>query len=708
MTLWLLLSLSLGACTFAATPSNQSGLRQITDWQYHWGPLTPEQLDSAEWTPTSQTLNPPDRNGEHWLWLRAPLPEITPQETLYLRGIDERFAVYLQQDKIYQFGEMPAKNAYYQGFPWHLIPLQPAYSHKYIYFQIYSQYRHSGIFGKVRIGQPVEHFQQMLFQDLEQLIVGALMIFCGLLVLLLFLGRPVSDYPLLSLFGVCMGVYLISRTELKQVYLDAPVLWKWIELIMLYLAVPAVMLFLNRIFSDWLARIWRDLIIIQVSFCIIGLILAAFGFISIQQTTQPFLWVTLVNMLLGLYVMLKSCRKHGEAGIFSLLGVLVFCLFTGYDILVSLKVLPWVRPVSHWGVLLLLVSLIFVLKRQLEGVYQGKRLAEEASRIKSEFLASFSHEVRTPLNAILGFSDLLQKYDLPKSEIEDYANTINQAGRSLLELVNDILDLTQIEAGYLKLHPTRVELKSLADEIYQLFRLLAREKSLSWQVRMSPDLPQYVELDPSKLRQILTNLAGNAFKFTDSGGVKVMIKRELIDHQMQLLIQVEDTGSGMSEEAQKHVFEPFYQIEQKNRHHLLGTGLGLAITARLMDLMQGDIHLTSVPGQGSQFLLRIPVNHWDGELQLEQEWWEQEPADNPALSELEPLLRKKLFFHLQIVLHNKSLSQIKAFVGELERLSQADHNQVLETYANHLTQALNSQDIGQINDLLARMEAELA
>ncbi len=702
-----MLGLSLGACTFAAAPGDQAGLRPLSEWEYHWGQLRPEQFDSAQWQQIAQPLNPPHRNGEHWLWLRTRLPEITPQETLYLRGIDERFAVYLQQDKVYQFGEIPAENAYYQGFPWHMIDLKPANSHEYIYFQVYSQYRHIGIFGQVRLGQSVDHFQYMLFQDLERVIVGALMIFCGLLVLLLFLGQPVSDYPLLSLFGVCMGVYLISRTELKQIYLYAPALWKWIELIMLYLAVPAITLFLNRIFSDRLARFWRYLIIIQASCCIIGMIFAALGLISIQQTTQPFLWVTLVNMVFGLVVMLRAAREHGEAGILSLLGVLVLCLFTGYDILASLKWLPWIRPVSHWGVLILLVSLIFLLKRQVEGIYQGKRLAEDSSRIKSEFLASFSHEVRTPLNAILGFSELLQKYVLPRKEIKDYAGTIHQAGRSLLELVNDILDLTQIEAGFLKLHPAMFELETLADEIYQMFRLQAREKGVVWQVKLLPDLPAQVELDQSKIRQILVNLVGNSFKFTDSGEIKVTIQMEPDASQMRLLITVEDTGLGMSETAQQHVFEPFYQIEQANRHHLLGTGLGLAITARLLELMQGQISLSSQSRQGSCFVLQIPVSRWDGQMQAELAWWEHEQVEKNELTALEPALRKNVFFQLQMVLQNKSLSQINAFATELQRLGLEYQIDSLENYANQLTQALNSQDIGQINDLLARIEAQL-
>ena len=221
-----------------------------------------------------------------------------------------------------------------------------------------------------------------------------------------------------------------------------------------------------------------------------------------------------------------------------------------------------------------------------------------------------------------------------------------------------------------------------------------------------PDLPSQLEIDKGKLRQVLVNLVGNAFKFTESGTIKVTFLTQQEAEQLVLVVKVEDTGSGISAEAQAHVFEPFYQIEQANRHHLLGTGLGLAITARLLALMQGEIQLTSEAGQGSTFLVRIPVLHWGGESLPTQEWWEDEQLEKSL--EIDPETQKNLHFHLQLVLQNKNLSQIRSFADELQRISQTEPGDGLETYANQLSQALNTYDIGQINDLLAKIEAQLA
>ncbi|PKL76736.1 MAG: hypothetical protein CVV27_08770, partial [Candidatus Melainabacteria bacterium HGW-Melainabacteria-1] len=490
------------------------GITALRGWQYHWddapwdgqSPSLRLQQDTG-WAALGTPLNPPNRQGRNWLWLRVRLPQLEPFDSLYLRGIDERFAVYARGREIYAFGELPPRDRYYAGFPWHMIPLTPELSGDWIYFRIHSSGRHIGIFGQPRIGSGGAHLQAMLLMDIDRLVVGFLLMFTGLMVLMLFMRQPIRGYRLLCLFAVSIGVYLICRTELKQLYGYAPAVWKWIEYLALFTGVPSLCLFLNRLFVQRGAQLWAVLIRLQIAVAAASLLLAALGVIALPDANTPFLLLTLLNMLTGLGLVALNFRQHGRPWLL-LGGLLVLCIFTGYDILAALKLVPWVRPVSHWGLLFLLLALVALLKDQVDKVYHARRVAEEASRAKSEFLTSVSHEIRTPLNAILGFGELLSKEFKASPQALEYLQIIRQAGQTLLLLINDILDLSKIDATRMALRPRPTALPRLCEEIRQLFRLGMQQKGLDWSVEIAPGTPEYVSLDDIRLRQILLNLVG--------------------------------------------------------------------------------------------------------------------------------------------------------------------------------------------------------
>jgi PAS domain S-box-containing protein len=232
---------------------------------------------------------------------------------------------------------------------------------------------------------------------------------------------------------------------------------------------------------------------------------------------------------------------------------------------------------------------------------KAREAAEKANRAKSEFLANMSHEIRTPLNAVLGFSNLLEQ-KLNDSKLQAFANSINTAGNSLLIIINDILDLSKIEAGKLKISREPVGISKLCSEIFDIFELKAKEKELEFSVKTDPELPLLIETDEIRLRQIMINLVGNALKFTDKGSVEVwvkpLVKRE---DSVDLVIEVEDTGIGIDPRQKSLIFAPFSQYEKLNTRKYGGTGLGLAITSRLVNLLGGIIELESEPGKGSKF-----------------------------------------------------------------------------------------------------------
>lgn len=237
------------------------------------------------------------------------------------------------------------------------------------------------------------------------------------------------------------------------------------------------------------------------------------------------------------------------------------------------------------------------------------REAEAASRAKSEFLANMSHEIRTPMNAVMGYTELLEQH-VQDPRQRSYLESIKSGGRSLLTLINDILDLSRVEAGKMRLEYQPMDLARLLDDVRRIFAVRAEEQGLELQVVMEGRLPPIMVLDETRLRQVLFNLVGNAIKFTENGSVQLKARAdEVVDQHGQssftLMISVRDTGIGIPVAQQERIFEAFEQQEGQSNRQYGGTGLGLAISRKLVEIMGGELTLESAPGQGSCFTVRI-------------------------------------------------------------------------------------------------------
>jgi signal transduction histidine kinase/CheY-like chemotaxis protein len=278
----------------------------------------------------------------------------------------------------------------------------------------------------------------------------------------------------------------------------------------------------------------------------------------------------------------------------------------------------YLRVGSLLGLLVMLWAFVFfpagqIIRRGTRDLREKNRQldaalaeAQTAAKVKSDFLATMSHELRTPLNAVIGLAGLLRQTQLDTRQ-RQFVDTIGTSGESLLSLINDILDLSKIEAGKLDLEAADFELRDLVETTVRTLALRAEAKGIELLSLVDADVPDLVRGDPGRVRQVLLNLVGNAIKFTEQGHVIVRVHRVRDDAgALRLRFEVEDTGVGIAADVQERLFAPFTQADASTTRKFGGTGLGLSISRRLVELMGGAITLTSAPGVGSTFSFELP------------------------------------------------------------------------------------------------------
>ena len=331
---------------------------------------------------------------------------------------------------------------------------------------------------------------------------------------------------------------------------------------------------------------------------------------------------------------------------------------------------------------------LIILKKDLEIKAEQ---AEVANMAKSEFLANMSHEIRTPMNAILGFAEILYN-KIKESELKNFTSIIVSSGNALLTIINDILDLSKIEAGKLQLEPSYCDLERILKEIKQLFDQRATEKGLQLYVEAGENFPKGIYLDEVRIRQIIMNLTGNAIKFTEKGYIKIsagviyhLAKSEssssLPKGMVDITLSVEDTGIGIPLEQIEKIFKPFEQMDGQSTRKFGGTGLGLSISTRLIKMMGGEINVLSEVGKGSKFVINLKGIKAQNEANLDLEK-EKSAELNIEFNPAKILVVDDVFANRELVkvyLEEYGFEIIEAESGEetLERTSKEKYDLIL-------------------------------
>jgi signal transduction histidine kinase/ActR/RegA family two-component response regulator len=251
-------------------------------------------------------------------------------------------------------------------------------------------------------------------------------------------------------------------------------------------------------------------------------------------------------------------------------------------------------------------NMLRIIQIHNENLEKEKKKAEFANNAKSEFLSNMSHEIRTPLNGVLGTADLLLRSDLSKDD-EEAVKIIVESGKSLLAIINDVLDISKIEAGKVQLDLSSVDLKDVIESVVSTFTATASSKGIQLSASIPSDMPLQVQVDDMRLRQILTNLISNAVKFTSQGEISLKLEYEDVNGQHFFVFKVKDTGVGIEEDKLNMIFQRFKQEDGSITRVYGGTGLGLSICQELVELMNGYIYVDSKKGEGSVFSVKIPL-----------------------------------------------------------------------------------------------------
>ncbi|MCR4739787.1 MAG: response regulator [Lachnospiraceae bacterium] len=465
-----------------------------------------------------------------------------------------------------------------------------------------------GVLNEIRLSSGNNAWFEIIRENIVITVIASIVAILGLVTVALFflfykrvsIGRSVLY---LGLLMTDMGLWSLSESRLRQIVFERPSLSTYFAYFSMELAGVLACMFLNEVQAGKNTKrylILESLMSLQI---IVNVILSLTHIAELYQTLIfSHIWFIIGILIIIYNIVTDIFRKQTGDYVFVLVGMSVFVLFAILEL-----VNFYINPFRSFGAYIctgLLFLLVFTLVQETNRIYRlrlEKSLSDAANKAKSDFLASMSHEIRTPINAVLGMNELILR-ETGDPQITEYAENIETAGSSLMDIINDILDLSKIESGKLDISNNDYDPALVLNDACTMIEKRAVEKGLRLRVHVDRELPSKLRGDDKRLRQILVNLLTNAVKYTEEGQITLtvnLIKTE--GSKAYLNVSVKDTGIGIRPEDRERLFESFTRLDDKRTKNVEGTGLGLSIVSGLLDLMGSKLKLESIYGKGSDF-----------------------------------------------------------------------------------------------------------
>ena len=424
--------------------------------------------------------------------------------------------------------------------------------------------------------------------------------------------KKIGGIEYLGIYLLLMSIYYLIETKVPEVFYGNQTLYSNLIFIILMTA-P---LFLEAYCYEAMPEISKTIVIamvVSVANVLLQLVLQISGHVDFMDMSAISHGIIVLMIFINVVTLGRTARKEkSPETVLHFIGISCMMLSVFVDILRTYTIkVGDLGKASRYGVCIFAICTLNIYMRQMmqehvKFVEQAKNDAIAANVAKSQFLANMSHEIRTPLNGILGMDAMLLE-ECADDNMKEYARNIQSAGQSLLSIINDILDISKIEAGKLEILPVEYELFSVINDCCNIARVRAESKELSFCMAIDPNLPSFLCGDEVRIRQIINNFLSNAVKYTKEGTITLSIGYEsLPKNQILLTIAVKDTGIGIREEDLNKLFQSFTRLEEKRNRNIEGTGLGLNLTKNLVEMMGGEISAESTYGKGSCFMAKIP------------------------------------------------------------------------------------------------------
>ena len=469
---------------------------------------------------------------------------------------------------------------------------------------------------RIYIGDKISIVYFLIRKSWFPLFTSMLLMIMGCILMIYFVFNviqryPGSDYLYMCVYMLFMGLWLLVQSDVRQVFFDNILLVRNMEFFSLMMIPIPFMLSIDqleeRFFHEWIMRICAGIAAADVIVVFLAAVRAC--------TLLDMLWIIIVTEAAGIVFGALSFAVlfyRSKELFMRIRWIIAGHIFLNICCAAELADTLFFNARHHacWISLGMLVFCIIVLAyqaKQYRILVYAKQEAENKNNAKTQFLTNMSHEIRTPMNAVLGMDEMILR-ESTDPDITEYARDIQSAGKNLLAIINDILDISKVEAGKMEIISNEYELREILDDVVNSIRFEAEKKGLLFEIKVDEKIPRRMYGDEFRIRQIIVNLLNNAVKYTEKGKVELTVRAETYTGnntgEVLLCIMVSDTGIGITKENQKKLFHEFERLSADN--NIEGTGLGLAITSNLINMMNGTINLESTYGRGSVFTVVIP------------------------------------------------------------------------------------------------------